>query len=79
MRVDRATLDVVSSRRTIARRYAVPGGPYVVLTYREERNRDFWYVTRPDSLGRLRRAILPPFHSYGAAVIAAHILASQSR
>jgi hypothetical protein len=59
----------VSSHRTIARRYAVPGGPFVVINYRQEPHR--WCVTRPDTLGRLRRAILPPFRSYGAAVLAA--------
>jgi hypothetical protein len=63
----------MSRRRTIARRY--PVGPFVVITYRQEPG--CWYVTRPNRVGALCRVILPPFRSYGAAVVAAHMLAAQ--
>jgi len=60
----------MSARRKIYTRYTVPNtGGLVVVNHRQTRHD--WYVCRPDTLGRLRRAILPPFRSYGDAVIAA--------
>ena len=59
------------SRRKIAHREHVRGA--VLVTYRLEPGH--WYVTRPNRAGALRRAILPPFRSYGAALMAAHHLA----
>lgn len=58
------------TRRRIARRHPVRGA--VLVTYRHEPAR--WYVTRPTRAGHLRRAILPPFRSLGAALVEAHRL-----
>jgi hypothetical protein len=77
----------VSSRRTIrSGTYSVPS--YVILTYRQEPG--WWYVTAPTTRRcsmrhkhqpfephehtAYRRAILPPFRSPGAAILAAHQL-----
>jgi hypothetical protein len=60
----------MTRRRKIAQRYHVAGS--VIVTYRQEPG--LWYVTRPDTLGRLRRAILPPFRSLGAAIVEAYRL-----
>jgi hypothetical protein len=69
----RATLYRMSARRKILTRYTVPNtGGLVVVNHRQTKHD--WYVCRPDALGRLRRAILPPFRSYGSAVLAAHYL-----
>ena len=58
----------MTRRRTIARRYESCGSS--IVTYRQEPG--LWYVVRPDSLGRLRRAILPPFRSLPAAIVEAY-------
>jgi len=60
----------MTRRRTIARRYESCGSS--IVTYRQEPG--LWYVVRPDSLGRLRRAILPPFRSLPAAIVEAYHL-----
>lgn len=73
--------------RRIAQRYDSAG--YAIITYRQEP--DWWYVASPTTRRckqrhrrqppgphehtAYRRAILPPFRSYGRAVIAAHELA----
>lgn len=63
----------MSARRKILSRYEVPNtGGLVVVNHRQTKHD--WYVCKPDTLGRLRRAILPPFRCYGSAVIAAHYL-----
>jgi len=56
------------SRRKILRRYPLTSG-LVIINHRHTRHE--WYVTRADRAGRLRRVILPPFRSAGAARLAA--------
>jgi len=60
----------MTRRRKIAQRYPAAGS--VIVTYRQEPG--LWYVVRPDRLGRLRRAILPPFRSLPAAIVEAYHL-----
>ena len=67
----RATLYRMSARRKIYSRYVTPSG-LVVINHRQTRHD--WYVCRLDTRGRHVRVILPPFRSYGEAVIAAHYL-----
>jgi hypothetical protein len=81
----------VSSRRTIRPgTYSAAG--YVILCYRQEH--DLWYVTTPSARrcsqrhkrqppgphthAVYRRAILPPFRSAGAAILAAHKLVADA-
>ena len=61
------------TRRRIARRIPVAGGPALV-TYRHEPSR--WYLADATRTGALRPGRLAePFRSYGAALVESHRIA----